>query len=335
MRVVFTDLFLCFFALMSWAISEAAPLLAAESAPRIIFEKDVHDFGNIYKGQKVGCEFIFTNAGGSDLVIHKVKTSCGCTAAAPDQKSIPPGESAGIRVTFKTDVFVGNVSKTVTVDTNDPETPRYVLTIKANVLEEVIAEPRRLWFDQIKVGQSVTSEVEIRPTTDLELEITRVRSTSPVLKLHYEKKEGENAYLLRVSTSKDAPLGRFAGDIQVFTNSRRQRVLAIPFFGEIISDVSVFPPEISYGVVERGREVIKQILITVHKRDVKLTGFEVKPDYLSLHLIPDETNYFHRLEVILGKDVPVGRFEGRVQIHTTSSDQPLLTVPVYGIIKEG
>ncbi|MFQ5956751.1 MAG: DUF1573 domain-containing protein [Candidatus Brocadiales bacterium] len=336
MRVTATYLFLCLVACISLWVGEGS-LRSAEAgeAPRIVFEEDSHNFGNVYKGEKVGHRFMFRNDGAGDLTIENVKASCGCTAAAPSQKTIQPGTVAEIGVTFKTNIFVGPVRKTVTVYSNDPETPHYVLTIKANVLEEVVAEPRSLWFDQIKIGQSTTKEVEIKPRTDLRLKVTKVRSTSPVLKPRFKKKDGENAYLLKMSTYKDAPLGRFAGDVQVFTNSKRQPVVTIPFFGEVVSDVSVFPTKISYGAVRKGKVAMRQILITVHNKDVKLEEFDVKPDYLSLHLIPDNANYFHRLEVILGKDVPVGRLEGSIQIHTTSKDQPLLTVPIYGVVREG
>lgn len=329
-------LFLYLVALISWGIGENS-LQAAETrkVPRIVFEEDSHNFGNVYKGERATHGFTFKNDGTGDLLIENVRTSCGCTAAAPSQKTMPPGAQAEIEVTFQTDVFVGNVRKTVTVDTNDPEAPHYVLTIEANVLEEVVAEPRRLWFNQIRLGQSATKELEIKPLTDLRLKVTKVRSTSPVLKLRYKKMGEENVYMLEVSTKKEAPLGRFAGDIQVFTNSKRQPVLTIPFFGEIISDVSVFPTRISYGVVQRGKEAIRQILITIHRKEVKLERFGVKPDYFSLHLMPGSTNYFHRLEVILSKDVPTGRLEGSLQIHTTSKDQPLLTVPIYGVVREG
>jgi hypothetical protein len=122
----------------------------------------------------------------------------------------------------------------------------------------------------------------------------------------------------------------------VFTNSSKQRLLVIPFFGEITSDVSVFPEEVSYGVVRRGEEAVKQILVTVHKNGIQLKEFKLEPDYFSLQVIPTDTkDYLHRLEITLGGDMPPGRFSGTLTIHTTSKDQPVLTIPIYGVVKEG
>ncbi len=336
MKINLERLFFCL--LMPVIVWTAGGLpLAAETkkVPRIVFEGDSHNFGDVYKGEKVSHRFRFTNAGTDDLVIENVKTSCGCTAAAPSGKTIAPGTQAEIEVTFKSNAFRGYVSKTVTVNSNDPETPRQVLTIKANVVEEVVAEPQRVFFEPVKRGQSVTKKVEIKALAGLELKIQKARVAGPVLKLHYKKKGKENAYVLEVSTKKDAPVGRFAGDIQVFTNSERQRVLVVPFFGEIISDVSVFPVKVSYGVVQKGKGATRQILITIHKKDVRLEKFYIEPDYLDLELTPDYGKYFHRLLITLSKDVPVGKIKGSLKIHTTSKDQPLLTIPIYGVVKEG
>ncbi|MEE9487692.1 MAG: DUF1573 domain-containing protein [Candidatus Brocadiales bacterium] len=312
--------------------------LTAETrkTPRLTFEEDTYHFGDVYRGDKVSHSFVFENTGSDDLVIENVKTSCGCTVAAPTRKSIPPGAAAMIEITLRTGSFRGDINKTITVISNDSENPNYILTVGAHVKEEVVAKPRNLWLDQIKQGLSVTKDVEIKPVSDLKLKITKARATSPLLKLRYKKKGEENAYVLSVTTRKDAPLGRFSGDIQVFTNSSKQRLLVIPFFGEITSDVSVFPEEVSYGVVRRGEEVVKQILVTVHKNGIQLKDFKLEPDYLSLQVIPTDTkDYLHRLKITLGGDMPPGRFNGTLTIHTTSKDQPVLTIPIYGVVKEG
>lgn len=338
MKIKSLSRFFCYLTAVTLLALGPNPGLTAETrkAPHISFEEDTHHFGNLYRGDKASHSFVFTNTGSDDLIIESVKTSCGCTAAAPTRKSIPPGTTAEIKATLRTDAFKGDISKTITVHSNDSENPSYVLTVKAHIKEEVVAEPRNLWLDQIKQGQSVTKDVEVKPVSDLKLKITKVRATSPILKLHYRKKGGENAYVLSVTTRKDAPLGRFAGDIQVFTNSKKQRLLVIPFFGEVISDVSVFPEKVSYGVVRKGEEVVKQVLVTVHKKGIQLKEFDVEPDYLNLQVIPTDTrNYLHRLEITLGGDTPPGRFNGTLTIHTTSEDQPVLTIPIYGVVKEG
>jgi hypothetical protein len=59
-----------------------AGLSAQNAKPLISFEKKVHDFGEVKEdGGHVSYVFEFTNNGAQPLVIHNVRTSCGCTSA--------------------------------------------------------------------------------------------------------------------------------------------------------------------------------------------------------------------------------------------------------------
>jgi hypothetical protein len=299
--------------------------------PRLVFDETQHNFGEVYRGEKVSHKFILKNEGEGTLEVQGVRPSCGCTAAAPSKNNLAPGEQGDIEVTFQSDVFVGKVTKTIVVDTNDPETPHYTLTIEADVKEEVTANPRRLFLEQVRQGQSLKTEIEIKAVTDLDLEVTKINSSSPVLEL--EKRQRGNTHIIEVSIKKDAPLGRFGGDILVFTNSKRQPVLTIPFFGEIISDISIFPPTISYGTISKGSEAMRQVLITIYQEGVKLTRLEAMPEFLNLREATETGGRFHRLEVIITKDAPAGRLEGSLKIYSTSKAQPIINVPVYAVVK--
>ena len=91
------------------------------NAPSIIFENSKYDFGTIKQGEKASNNYIFSNKGKTDLVIRKIKTSCGCTASNPEKMIIKPGESSHITVTFNSSGKSGKQQKTITVITNDPK----------------------------------------------------------------------------------------------------------------------------------------------------------------------------------------------------------------------
>ena len=72
-----------------------------EDAPVIEFSKTVHDFGNINEGDNVETVFKFKNIGKSELLITKIKGSCGCTVPSNwPKKPIMPGEEAEFSVKF-------------------------------------------------------------------------------------------------------------------------------------------------------------------------------------------------------------------------------------------
>ncbi len=102
-------------------------------APIIKFETNNYNFTSAKQGDKVACSFIFINEGKSDLIIHKVKASCGCTATSPEKTTLKPGESSKINATFDTAGKSGKQYKTITVVTNDPKNATLMLTIEGMV----------------------------------------------------------------------------------------------------------------------------------------------------------------------------------------------------------
>jgi hypothetical protein len=113
-----------------------APMTDAEKAkaPKIFFPETLHDFGTIKEGESVTTEFAFTNKGKSDLIIYKVKTSCGCTASQPEKTKLKAGETSNIKVTFNSTGKEGKEEKHITVYTNDPTKSESDLVIKSNVV---------------------------------------------------------------------------------------------------------------------------------------------------------------------------------------------------------
>ncbi len=108
-----------------------------ENAPKIKFDKKAFNFTTAKQGDKVECTYSFTNEGKSDLVIRKVKASCGCTATNPEKTTLKPGESSNINATFNTAGKEGKQYKTITVICNDPANSSTMLTIEGNVEKPV------------------------------------------------------------------------------------------------------------------------------------------------------------------------------------------------------
>jgi len=104
------------------------------TAPKMYFEETVHDFGNIIQGERLVYGFEFTNIGGSDLVITRVSSSCGCTVGDYPKQSIKPGKTGVIEVTFDSKGRRGIQNKTVTILANT-EPNSTTLRIKGKVIQ--------------------------------------------------------------------------------------------------------------------------------------------------------------------------------------------------------
>jgi len=104
------------------------------NAPVAVFEPMSFDFGDMKQGDKKSHTFMLTNNGKTDLIIRRVRSSCGCTAVAPSKSVVAPGETAPIEVTFDSRGKRGRQSKSITVITNDPKNSTSTLRISSNVI---------------------------------------------------------------------------------------------------------------------------------------------------------------------------------------------------------
>ena len=101
--------------------------------PVVVFEEKEHDFGKMIKGEKASYSFSFTNTGNADLILSKVKATCGCTASEYPVDPVKPGETKKIKVVFDSSTKKGFQNKRITVFTNASPS-LYTLRIKADVL---------------------------------------------------------------------------------------------------------------------------------------------------------------------------------------------------------
>ena len=104
-----------------------------ENAPKAEFSTLQYDFGTVKSGDPVQYGFTIKNTGKSDLIIRKIKASCGCTTATPAKTVLKPGESTVISASFRTAGYSGRQGKTITVITNDPRNSTLMLRLTGNI----------------------------------------------------------------------------------------------------------------------------------------------------------------------------------------------------------
>lgn len=115
-----------------FGIGASAQELSMEKGPKISFNKEVHDYGEIEQGADPYCEFEFTNTGNEPLIISNAKGSCGCTVPEWPKEPVMPGKTAILKVRYDTK-RVGPINKSVTITSNAVDNPTMVLRIKGKV----------------------------------------------------------------------------------------------------------------------------------------------------------------------------------------------------------
>lgn len=102
-------------------------------AAKAEYSEKTFDFGTIKDGDVAKHAFVVKNVGQSNLVLRKVKASCGCTAVQPDKTLLAPGESTNITALFDSKGRPGRQNKSITVITNDPTASTVLLQITGEV----------------------------------------------------------------------------------------------------------------------------------------------------------------------------------------------------------
>lgn len=104
-----------------------------EDAAQIVFTERVFNFGKMKQKSTVEHNFTFKNNGKNDLLIRKIRSSCGCTAVTPSETTIKAGGTSQIKAIFNSGTRVGRQNKSITVITNDPKNPNIVLRVTGEV----------------------------------------------------------------------------------------------------------------------------------------------------------------------------------------------------------
>ena len=148
---------------------------AAGKEARAKFKEETWDFGKIKQGEMLAHEFVFVNEGDAPLVIERVSTSCGCTAALASEDKIPPGKEGRIKASFDTRGYSGSVVKYVYVESNDAAGGRRELKLTAEI--EVPPQPR-IELDRYNIdlglileGEPAAARFKVRNIGELELTI--------------------------------------------------------------------------------------------------------------------------------------------------------------------
>ena len=105
----------------SQKMSTSQPQNSEKIPGKIVFEKEIHNFGTLKEGEVVAFSFKFSNNGGSPFKIVKAEPSCGCIEVKFPDSEILPGDSSVVSVIFNSSGEWGNQLKGATVETSEGE----------------------------------------------------------------------------------------------------------------------------------------------------------------------------------------------------------------------
>src|SRR3954451_8182529 len=97
--------------------------------------------------QAIG-HFKYQNTGKTPVRFKSVHASCGCTTAQTQKEEVPPGGKGEITATFNIGDRTGTQVKTVTVETDEATNQKTVLTLKAEIPQQLEVTPNFVFWKQ-------------------------------------------------------------------------------------------------------------------------------------------------------------------------------------------
>jgi len=126
--------------------------------------------------QAVG-HFKYENTGKTPVHFKSVHASCGCTTAQTQKDVVAPGDKGEITATFNIGDRTGTQIKTVTVETDEAPNQKTVLTLKAEIPQQLEVTPNFVFWKQGDKPDSKTINVKVGK--DFTVKHIKVTSSTP------------------------------------------------------------------------------------------------------------------------------------------------------------
>jgi len=169
--------------------------------------------------------FTFRNKGDKPVTILSIESACSCLSSSLDARTYAVGASGTGKAEFKVSSFVGRHEKSVTVTTDDPQQPRWVIPFILDVPAVVEIEPKTLqwWLGDEPVAKTCV----IKVLGDTPMKVTGVTSTRENVDFKWEEITAGKEYRITVTPKSTEEV--LMGALKIETDStipKYQRQLA-------------------------------------------------------------------------------------------------------------
>ncbi|OUT66148.1 MAG: hypothetical protein CBB70_10580 [Planctomycetaceae bacterium TMED10] len=297
-----------------WTVE--APVLAGtqqveplNTGPKVVVSSDTHAFDRMYQNQTGTHTFVLRNEGLSDLKIIPGKPSCKCTVSKVSRRTIPPGETAKVTLTWKTGKSKGKYRKRAPIKTNDPAQASIQLKIEGTVTPDFAFQPPTLFASGLANDMEKTLEAKLffygKNVVELLGEKLSREDLKDFLKVDYLPMPSDQitepyattGYTIRVNFLPGMPTGNFHDAIIFQTDPSMAQPVRLNVNGTVRKPVNLFGPQLdretqilNLGKVAAGNNRQVRLLMQVagrYRDEVKVELTSSEPPGIGLETGPD------------------------------------------------
>jgi hypothetical protein len=265
-----------------------------KTPPKMIVSEEEWDFGVVKPNEKPVHLFMIKNEGEEDLLIERVRASCGCVKASISTKRIKSGKSAELTVTFDTTGYDGKVKKDIFITSNDFQEPEKRMSVSVEVEHQpkpIFNLSQTEWnLSLISEGDQTALDLSIENAGDQDLVIDKLEvyphmSYNVTLPLTIPPQGKQEVTLTYDSTGHE--LGEIREAIRIFSNDPKKEAVSFLVKGYIKEKespvISIWPTNLKLNLKTDLKEGVieKFVLENLSEENVKIISVSTSADFLT------------------------------------------------------
>ena len=284
--------------------------------PRVQVEGgDVFDFGVMSPEETRQHVFVVRNTGDATLTLRFLEKSCQCTEARLSRSEIPPGESAEVELSWKSNDYKLEFSQTARFQTNDPSQLELDLRIRGRVQQIVRPVPLALSFDNVLVQQSRQATIQVFGYRDDDLCVEQAEflveetaeffqaAITPLPADVMQREPGaRSGSLVTLTLQPGLSLGPLYQRVRLRLNKPDLVPIEVPIEGVIVGNVTIVGSDydaelglLKLGMLSAGRQHERQLWVLIKGSDAS-----------AIQLRVSETDPAEVLQATLGQPMRAG-----------------------------
>jgi hypothetical protein len=251
-------------------------------SPKISFENEVFDFGEVSPNKKHTGKIKFTNTGDTLLEITKVARCCGVVTRL-GKMEYEPGESGTLKVTWNSGSRPSTMRRKLTIHSNDPQSPQTIINLKAIVVLKVDWNPKslRLLLDKENAG---CPKITLNSTDKQPFSILQFKSTANCITADFDSSVKATKFILEPKVNIDAMPKNSKGRININLTHPEGKTATILF--SVLPRYTVKPSMIILWDAKPGQTVVKKIdVINNYKKDFEIESVSSKRNIVGMKVL--------------------------------------------------
>lgn len=191
-------------------------------------------FGDVEKGKTVTKTIRLIQIDERQLGLNRVEVAKEYFVARASGFRDERHKGFKIDIVLRPDAPIGRFTEVMTLHTSLNRRPRIDVPIVGNILGRIRVKPQMVSLGTLKKGSFAANSIEITSIDQEDFDVLKVTSNPPFVLTMVTRMKNNRGFQITLKVDENAPAGRVAGEIDIYTDDPDQSLINIPVYGLII-----------------------------------------------------------------------------------------------------